>query len=1172
MALQASGAIALSDVNVELGYSSTATIALNDAAVRALFDIATGAISMSDGYSKSSSLGNVENFFSAYTYDGNIRYSSSDGTVRSEKTDVPLANTAAWSCTTMADGVYSSGGYTNLSVDSSGNQYLVITDAVTGALITTKTNSSSVVQWTRSIALPNSNIVWYPTQIAADSSGNVFVAVYKYNQGNNTSSGVLLKYNSSGTLQWQREQIRGTGSTNVNIWYDMTVNSAGDVIAVGQSNQSGTTYGIVSKYSTSGTIQWTLRLTGSGGTPNCYAQKCAADSSGNVYVIFYNNTSSGDSGHLIKVDSSGSVTWQRKLSSTGNGVRFVGVCTDSSSNVFVTGTAYGTADSITGDHGMVVKWNSSGTLQWSRFYNVLGYSSQWGGTWSGTPTCDSSGNVYVCGSKYNPSSAYDWMVGKYTSSGEYSTAQGGWQCQISNYYTSDFANRCLINPATGKLLVYGRTTIKDFSTNMAWVTMPTDGSAQSGYAGIFMQRVSPTFQNRTLSLTEAAGSLATEFGSAENGYFTDSAGSFTDSSGTLQPLVTRTQEATTSTGGLVWIKRRTADGAHQLLDTTNVSNFLSTSWRTNNSSAATADTTYRFDHTASGFSLGYDGSTGGQINAGTGTGSDLYVAWTFRRSKKFFDIVRYTGTGSATTISHNLGSTPGFIFVKRLDSSGSAYIYHRSLGATIGTMSLHSMGGADVYAGMWNNTEPTSSVFTVGDYSEINASGGSFAAYLFAHNAGGFGPTGTDNIVSCGSFSTPASGGLYEVTLGYEPQYLLLKNTVTNQSWYVADTMRGMWRTNVWQMLAPNALQMEYAENYLYPNSTGFTYYSGGTISGAANYIYLAIRRPPLKIPTVGTEVYKCIARTGTGGRTAIKNVGFAPDLLISHRYNGGGSGDAIGTFWDRLRGAGSQGQYLHSQRNYSEYGSTNGVLSFDHDGLTVGTDGGYTVNTGGFDYRYFLFRRAPKVFDIVPYFGTGSTRTVTHNLQAVPQLILIKQTNDSTNWAVQPLGDSSKFLQLNGAQDYNSFSAPFIAEEWGSTNPTSSVFTLGADSNNIVNRSGGRYVAYLFGTLAGVSKVGTFTGNASLQTINCGFSTPARFILIKRTDNSGDWYVFDSTNPYPIGSGNDGYFRLNDTSGGNDVINTNYVDQDSTGFKVTSDASATINISGANYIFLAFS
>jgi hypothetical protein len=152
----------------------------------------------------------------------------------------------------------------------------------------------------------------------------------------------------------------------------------------------------------------------------------------------------------------------------------------------------------------------------------------------------------------------------------------------------------------------------------------------------------------------------------------------------------------------------------------------------------------------------------------------------------------------------------------------------------------------------------------------------------------------------------------------------------------------------------------------------------------------------------------------------------------------------------------------------------------------------------------------------------------------------------------------------LNSTEPFNTTYWGSASIIWNNTTPTSTVFSLG--TSGTVNLNGGVFIAYLFATCAGVSKVGSYTGTGALQTINCGFAAGARFILIKRTDSTGSWYVWDSANG--ISSGNDPYILLNTTGG--QVTGTNYVDTDTTGFKVTAAAPADLNASGGTYTYLA--
>jgi hypothetical protein len=108
--------------------------------------------------------------------------------------------------------------------------------------------------------------------------------------------------------------------------------------------------------------------------------------------------------------------------------------------------------------------------------------------------------------------------------------------------------------------------------------------------------------------------------------------------------------------------------------------------------------------------------------------------------------------------------------------------------------------------------------------------------------------------------------------------------------------------------------------------------------------------------------------------------------------------------------------------------------------------------------------------------------------------------------------------------------------------------------------------VVYLFATLSGISFVGSYTGNGSSQNINCNFTNGARFVLIKRINGSGNWYVWDSARG--IGAGNDPYLTLNlDTT---EDTTADSLSLNSAGFGIIQNATTNINVNGASYIFFA--
>jgi len=596
-------------------------------------------------------------------------------------------------------------------------------------------------------------------------------------------------------------------------------------------------------------------------------------------------------------------------------------------------------------------------------------------------------------------------------------------------------------------------------------------------------------------------------------------------------------------GGLVWIKQRSATRDNLLFDT---SRGATQRLFSNLTLAQSQDTQSLTAFNSDGFSVGSD--SGCNISAGT------YASWTFRKAPKFFDVVTYTGNGVAgRTVAHNLGSEPGFIIVKRTDSADEWFCYHRSLSAN-NVIYLNLTNATNSAPNMWNNTAPTDSVFTLGTDSGVNGSGRTFVAYLFAHDAGGFGDDGEQNVISCGSFTTDGSANA-TVNLGWEPQFVIAKRSSNTGAWCIQDNMRGFtaqptsYSSN--PILFANSSDQEITggANTLQMTSTGFT---TDNVSYNANstYIYIAIRRGPMKTPESGTEVFAPVAYTGNGGTLQTLTTGFPVDMMLDLERPT--TGDKYLT--DRLRGSSA---YLKTSGPDAE--GTGFVFGLDNN---TGVDITSYFNTSGRTYIFPMFRRAPGFFDVVAYEGNGTAgRTVAHNLGVAPEMIIVKARDYSGGrpWPVYHSGmGNTKFMYLNtiDAESTNTW--------WNDTTPTSSVFTVG--SNSVVNFSGTNYIAYLFATLAGVSKVGSYTGTTSDLNVDCGFSAGARFVLIKRTDSTGDWYVWDSVRG--IVAGNDPYLLLN--SSATEVTSTDYIDPYSAGFTVTSSAPAALNASGGTYIFLA--
>ena len=590
-------------------------------------------------------------------------------------------------------------------------------------------------------------------------------------------------------------------------------------------------------------------------------------------------------------------------------------------------------------------------------------------------------------------------------------------------------------------------------------------------------------------------------------------------------------------GGLVWAKTRDFASSHALFDTVRGGSSLIGS---NSTNAAYTGSTYINPFNSNGFTWAFGDN---QINGL----SRNYVSWTFREQAKFFDVVTYTGNGvSGRQIAHNLGSTPGFVVVKNITNANSWYCWHRSVpnsGGFLETTDAFSPG-LKYICGTVNDT-----VFSVDSSgASVNGTGNTYVAYLFAHDAGGFGLSGTDNVISCGSCVSDGSGYIQPVSLGYEPQWVMLKRTNSTGNWVMMDTMRGMANTAAAAspILLANTSAAEAATGVqVNPIATGFEDTLWGGWGASNTYIYIAIRRGPMKTPTVGTSVYKPQLYTGTGATSTVTGVGFTPDVLLNLQRNANGA-----FFWDKLRGGNLM---IRPPLTAAETtGGAGTTIQYGMDGYTLGADTYGGLNVSGATYSFNSLQRAPSFFDEICFDeATAPVSALPHNLTVVPELVIYKKRSGTSNWITFSNVDLNKYLRINTD---NALTAGL---NWSAT---SSTVNLSATTGS------GTAVAYLFATCAGVSKVGSYTGTGATQTINCGFTAGARFVLIKRTDSTGDWYVWDSARG--IVSGNDSYILLNSTAA--EVTGTDYVDTAATGFEISSTAPAAINANGGSFVFLA--
>ena len=585
-------------------------------------------------------------------------------------------------------------------------------------------------------------------------------------------------------------------------------------------------------------------------------------------------------------------------------------------------------------------------------------------------------------------------------------------------------------------------------------------------------------------------------------------------------------------GGLVWIKSRSGSAYHTLFDTARGVNKALFS----NATDAETSASYNQTFTSSGFTLNNTFSAVNDVNAN-------YVSWTFRKAPKFFDVVTYSGTGSAQNISHNLGSVPGMIIIKGTNITENWIVYHRSLGETK-YIQLNSTGAAGTSSIAWNDTAPTSTQFTVNTFNAVNESGYNYVAYLFAHNNndGEFGPDGDQDIIKCGSFTSDSSG-IATVDLGFEPQWVLFKGTHAGSSWFIVDVMRGMVNGGNDAWLAANLSNAEGTSNtVITPTPTGFVTDGTNIVDPSQTFIYMAIRRGPLAAPTDATKVF------------SVDYIGSSAPYFDSNHIVDMGlvkltTASSSWFVYSRLLGE----KALYTDSTAAESNASEAGFDF--------MNGHIDALWGDSNAMSWMWKRAPSYFDVVAYSGNDTAgRTVSHNLGVAPEMMWVKRRNSTGgDWEVYHKDTgNTKYLTLNSTA-----AASTNQYRWNNTTPTESVFTIGTATN--VNANGDNFIAYLFATVAGVSKVGSYTGNAGASTINvdCGFSSGARFVLIKESSGTGDWWVFDTVRG--LVAGNDAALKLNTTDAESSF---DYIDPYSGGFSLQTNSG--INTNGATFIFYA--
>lgn len=353
----------------------------------------------------------------------------------------------------MANAGLASFGY-GAAVDSSGNTYLCgYEEAASNTAYLLKLDTQGALVWQKALGNTSTSINY---SIKVDTSNNVYVGGFSYAGGYGVFQ--LSKYNSSGTLQWQKRL--GPASSLEASGYSIALDSSGNIYIGGRYYAGGNYDFLLAKYNSSGVVQWQQEYQSSSGYDE-YCTGIAVDSSGNVFMTGYTNASASWDMLLIKYNTSGTLLWQRKI---GNGASDIAnaVAVDSSGSAYICGYS-----NDTGANGIqVIKYDSSGTLQWQRV--LTDGQAQGNGIF-----VDSSNNIYACGtSRYFGSD--DMYVVKYNTSG---TIQ--WQRRIGNNTNSEQGRGVTVD-ATGNVYIVGAAQVSGV-WNLMYAKIPANGSKTGTY-------------------------------------------------------------------------------------------------------------------------------------------------------------------------------------------------------------------------------------------------------------------------------------------------------------------------------------------------------------------------------------------------------------------------------------------------------------------------------------------------------------------------------------------------------------------------------------------------------------------------------------------------------------------------------------------------------------------
>jgi hypothetical protein len=399
-----------------------------------------------------------------------------------------------------------------LVYDSSNNLYIAgYTDGGNNGLVS-KFDVNGSLLWQRTLGTTAPSATLF-LAIDIDNSNNVYVTGATSANGTVDGRDVqIVKYDTNGTLQWQK--TLGSAGLNQQGLSVVVEQSTGDFYVGGgffpNSGFPQDTRTLIAKYDTSGTLQWQRSLTPAVPSNQANCQDIALDSAGNVYIAGSAPTGATyGQGLLAKYNSSGTLQWQVAITKATGQSGYEGITIDSSDNIFVTGIA------VTGpggtQYGIVAKYNTSGALQWKKQIGDPAFPVL------SDITVDNSGNIYTTGStyilKHNTNGDLLWQrqlsATSHTVSLSSITIDSSNNIVAGGYIrpTSGSNNQILMLKVPGDGTLTGTYTASGISFTYSIPTMPQADLSAWSTTTTTLTAGTPSFTAATSSLTGATSTF-----------------------------------------------------------------------------------------------------------------------------------------------------------------------------------------------------------------------------------------------------------------------------------------------------------------------------------------------------------------------------------------------------------------------------------------------------------------------------------------------------------------------------------------------------------------------------------------------------------------------------------------------------------------------------------------